>query len=86
MTAPAGDAPRERTRRLRSPKPLGRLLPRLAPYTGRLAIAAVCLVVAAGVGLAFPQVVRELLDAAFQHHDRTLLNRVDGRLVLRPDR
>jgi len=35
-----------------------------------------CLVVAAGVGLAFPQVVRHLLDAAFQERDRTLLDRI----------
>lgn len=72
MTTPAA----ERSRRLRSPKPLGRLLPLVRPYRGRLAIAALCLVVAAGVGLAFPQVVRTLLDAAFQRHDRALLDRV----------
>jgi subfamily B ATP-binding cassette protein MsbA len=46
-----------------------------------LAIAAVCLVVAAAVGLAFPQVVRTLLDAAFQRHDRSLLDRVALGLV-----
>jgi len=39
-------------------------------------VAALCLVVAAGVGLAFPQVVRTLLDAAFERHDRSLLDRV----------
>jgi ATP-binding cassette, subfamily B, bacterial MsbA len=77
VTAPAA----ERTRRLKSPKPLGRLLPRLRPYRGRLIIAAVCLVVAAAVGLAFPQVVRELLDAAFEHHDRGLLNRIAIALI-----
>jgi subfamily B ATP-binding cassette protein MsbA len=64
------------SRRARSPKPLGRLLPRLRPFGGQLAIAAVCLLVAAGVGLAFPQVVRHLLDAAFEQHDRPLLNRI----------
>ncbi|MDB4875075.1 MAG: transporter transrane region [Gemmatimonadetes bacterium] len=63
-------------RKLRSPKPLGRLLPRLRPYRARLAVAAVCLVVAAAVGLIFPQVVRHLLDAAFQQHDRALLDRI----------
>ena len=72
MTTPAA----ERSRRLRSPKPLGRLLPRLRPYRGRLAVAAVCLLVAAAVGLIFPQVVRHLLDAAFQRHDRALLDRI----------
>lgn len=39
-------------------------------------VAAVCLLVAAGVGLAFPQVVRHLLDAAFENHDRGLLDRI----------
>ena len=72
MTTPAA----ERSRRLRSPKPLGKLLPRLLPYRGRLAIAAVCLLVAAAVGLIFPQIVRRLLDAAFQSHDRALLDRI----------
>ncbi|MGH7623654.1 MAG: ABC transporter transmembrane domain-containing protein, partial [Gemmatimonadaceae bacterium] len=68
-------------RRLRSPKPLGKLLPRLRPYRAVLAAAALCLVVAAGVGLAFPQVVRELLDAAFQRHDRPMLDRVAVGLI-----
>ena len=35
-----------------------------------------CLLVAAAVGLAFPQIVRTLLDAAFQQHDRALLDRI----------
>jgi ATP-binding cassette, subfamily B, bacterial MsbA len=55
---------------------LRRLLPRLRPYRGRLAVAAVCLLVAAAVGLAFPLVVRYLLDAAFQTRDRQLLDRI----------
>ncbi len=41
-----------------------------------------CLVVAAAVGLAFPQVVRHLLDAAFQQRDRALLDRIAIGLVL----
>jgi subfamily B ATP-binding cassette protein MsbA len=62
---------------------LGRLLPRLRPYRLRLALAAVCLVIAAGVGLAFPLVVRYLLDAAFQARDGALLDRIAiGLLVL----
>jgi subfamily B ATP-binding cassette protein MsbA len=44
-------------------------------------VAAVCLLVAAGVGLAFPQVVRHLLDAAFEQHDRGLLDRIALGLV-----
>lgn len=43
---------------------------------------AVCLVVAAAVGLAFPQVVRHLLDAAFQQRDRAQLDRIALGLVL----
>jgi subfamily B ATP-binding cassette protein MsbA len=46
-----------------------------------LAVAAVCLLVAASVGLAFPQVVRHLLDAAFQARDRRLLDRIAIGLV-----
>jgi subfamily B ATP-binding cassette protein MsbA len=75
------DSAAKGSRRLRSPKPLGRLLPRLRPFRGQLAIAAVCLLVAAAVGLAFPQVVRHLLDAAFQEHDRGLLDRIAIGLV-----
>ncbi|HEY4305258.1 MAG TPA: ABC transporter transmembrane domain-containing protein [Gemmatimonadaceae bacterium] len=74
MTPP--DAADKKSRRLSSPKPLGRLLPRLRPFRGQLFVAAICLLVAAGVGLAFPQVVRHLLDAAFQEHDRGLLDRI----------
>ena len=33
------------------------------------------------MGLAFPQVVRELLDAAFTRHDRSLLNRISIGLI-----
>ena len=83
MTAldPADGTPAKR--RIRSPRPLRQLLPRLRPHRTRLALAAVCLVVAAAVGLAFPLVVRYLLDAAFQAHDRALLDRIAiGLLVL----
>ena len=54
----------------------------MRPYAGRLAVCAVCLVVAAAVGLAFPQIVRHLLDAAFQERDRALLDRIAIGLVL----
>jgi subfamily B ATP-binding cassette protein MsbA len=67
---------KEKKRRLPSPKPLAKLGPLLRPYRGRLVLAAICLLVAAGVGLAFPLVVRVLLDAAFQEKDRALLNRI----------
>lgn len=39
-------------------------------------VCAICLIVAAAVGLAFPAVVQRLLDAAFQQHDRGLLDRI----------
>ena len=78
MSLPEGAAvvAEPKPRRLQSPKPLARLGPLLRPYAGRLALAALCLVVAAGVGLAFPQVVRHLLDAAFERRDRRLLDRI----------
>jgi ATP-binding cassette, subfamily B, bacterial MsbA len=79
LTLPAAEPLSQR--KLRSPKQLGRLLPLIRPYRGRLAIAALCLLVAAAVGLAFPQVVRTLLDAAFQRHDRSLLDRVSLGLI-----
>jgi|HubBroStandDraft_2_1064218.scaffolds.fasta_scaffold33406_2 subfamily B ATP-binding cassette protein MsbA len=62
--------------RVPSPKPLARLLPLLRPYAGRLAVAALCLIAAASAGLIFPAVVRYLMDAAFQKHSRSLLDRL----------
>ncbi|MEP6732244.1 MAG: ABC transporter transmembrane domain-containing protein, partial [bacterium] len=82
MTTPIKPAADARGGRPKSPRPLKALLPRLRPYSGRLAVSAFCLVIAAAVGLAFPQVVRKLLDAAFQQHDRALLDRIAIGLVL----
>jgi len=59
-----------------SPRPLGRLLPRIRPYTGRLIIAFLSLLLSGGIALAFPQIVRHLLDAAFISADSALLNRI----------
>ena len=70
--APAAPA----LRKLASVRPLLMLLPRVRPYAGRLAIAAVTLVLAAGAGLTFPLVVRYLLDAAFVQSDSRLLDRI----------
>jgi subfamily B ATP-binding cassette protein MsbA len=79
-TSPAGQGPKQaetsKSRRLVSPKPLARLLPLVRPYAGRLVFAGFCLVAAAAAGLAFPWVVRYLLDAAFQQHNRRLLNQI----------
>lgn len=83
MTTPSPTTgPGDRPRKPVSPKPLTALVPRLRPYTGRLIVCALCLVGAAAVVLAFPQVVRKLLDAAFQQHDRALLDRTAVGLVL----
>src|SRR3954462_6622094 len=59
-----------------SPRALGRLLPRVRPYVPRLVIAFVCLLGSAGIALAFPQIVRHLLDAAFISANATLLNKI----------
>ena len=59
-----------------SPRPLGRLLPRIRPYLGRLVLAFICLLASASIALAFPQIVRHLLDAAFISADAKLLNRI----------
>jgi subfamily B ATP-binding cassette protein MsbA len=69
-------------RRPINPGPLKALVPRVRPYVGRLAICAICLLIAAAVGLAFPSIVQHLLDAAFQQHDRALLDRIAIGLVL----
>lgn len=59
-----------------SPRPLGRLLPRIRPFAARLVIALVCLLASAAIALAFPQIVRYLLDAAFVSADGELLNSI----------
>jgi subfamily B ATP-binding cassette protein MsbA len=86
VTTPAApDAnvtPSPKTRRPVNPGPLKALVPRVRPYVGRLVVCAICLLIAASVGLAFPAIVQHLLDAAFQQHDRALLDRIAIGLVL----
>ncbi len=66
-----------------SPRPLRRLVPRIRPFVARLVLAFVCLLGSAAIALAFPQIVRRLLDAAFISADSSLLNRIAiGLLVL----
>ncbi len=55
---------------------LTRLTPRLRPYRTLLAWAMVLILVGSAIGLAFPLVIRELLDAAFLAGDQALLNQV----------
>ena len=62
--------------RFPSPRALGQLWPRIWAHRRSLAVATVCLVASAAVSLAFPMIVRELLDAAFQRRDAALLNRI----------
>ena len=65
--------------RLSPEKALGflrRLKPRVRPYRLVLLGAGLLMLVSTGIGLAFPLIVRELLDAAFLASDSGLLNRV----------
>ena len=62
---------------------LERLRPRIAPFKGQVAGAAVLILLSTAVGLAFPLLVRNLLDAAFLAGSGEMLNRVAlGLLVL----
>jgi len=53
-----------------------RLGPRLKPHRWPLAGATIFLLLSGGIGLAFPLLVRHLMDAAFVDMDRSLLNRI----------
>jgi ATP-binding cassette, subfamily B, bacterial MsbA len=55
---------------------LRRLLPRIRPHRRALTGAGVLIVLSSAIGLAFPLVVRELLDAAFYAGSERLLNQV----------
>ena len=55
---------------------LERLSPRLRPYRGRLFWASILILASTGVGLAFPLLVRDLLDAAFLAGSGQMLNRI----------
>lgn len=55
---------------------LRKLWPRLRPHRKRLLAAAACLVLSAAIGLAFPLVVRYLMDAAFLEGNLERLNRI----------
>ena len=68
-------------KQLPSPKPLGQLLPRIRPHIPRLIVAMICLLLSVSIALAFPQVVRHLLDAAFVRNDSELLDKIALGLV-----
>jgi subfamily B ATP-binding cassette protein MsbA len=77
MTDPLARA----TRRIPKPGRLVRLWPRVRPYRSMLAAATVALVLSGLASLAFPMVVRYLLDAAFVNRNRELLDRIALGLV-----
>lgn len=64
-----------------SPRDLLRLLAYAKPYRVRLAIALLSLLIAGALGLAVPQVVRMLIDAAFVARDSHKLNQLALLLV-----
>ncbi len=68
--------PKERLSPARTYRFLSRLVPRVRPYRTALAGAALLLVLSTGVGLAFPLIVRRLLDAAFLQGSAAMLNRI----------
>ena len=61
---------------------LRRLDPRVRPYRAPLLLAGVLMFFSVSIGLAFPLMVRELLDAAFLASDSALLNRIATGLLL----
>jgi ATP-binding cassette, subfamily B, bacterial MsbA len=78
MTPEAGPT----RRRLPPPGRLVRLWPRVRMHRGMLGGAALTLVASALIGLAFPMVVRFLLDAAFVKQNREILDRIAIGLVI----
>jgi ATP-binding cassette, subfamily B, bacterial MsbA len=62
--------------RLSGARHLARLLPRIRPYRWHLALAALILIVASSISLAFPWIVGHLLDAAFVDGGRELLDKI----------
>src|SRR5690348_6731497 len=81
-TAMLGRAPRrsDERRTIATPRaaarrvPLRRLLRLLRPYTPRLVGAALLLILANGLGLVFPLVIRNLLDTILVQRSQQLLN------------
>lgn len=58
-----------------------RLLGYLRPYTGRMILAIVALLVSSGLGLAFPLVIVQLLDTVTRVQDTAPLNLLAAMLV-----
>ncbi|HKV50206.1 MAG TPA: ABC transporter transmembrane domain-containing protein [Gemmatimonadaceae bacterium] len=72
----AGATAEPGTRKIPSPGALRPLVSRMRPYRVQIALASVALLASAGITLAFPLVVRYLLDAAFVRANAPALNRI----------
>lgn len=68
--------PTERLSPVRTFRFLRSLSPRIRPYRRHLYVAGALMLFSTGVGLVFPLVVRELLDAAFLEGSAALLDRI----------
>ncbi len=62
--------------------PLRRIAGLLRPYTARIVVAALLLILSSGLGLVFPLVIRNLLDTILVQRDQQLLNEVVGFLFV----
>ena len=71
--AASGDG---RAKGIPSPTALRPLLARMRPYAGSLVVGGIALLLSGAITLAFPQVVRYLLDAAFIKASAGTLNRI----------
>jgi subfamily B ATP-binding cassette protein MsbA len=80
-TGTAKEAPGTKEKPRVSPRDLLRLLSYAKPYQARLAVALLSLLIAGGLGLAFPQVVGRLIDSAFVQRDSHKLNQLALLLV-----
>jgi ATP-binding cassette, subfamily B, bacterial MsbA len=81
-TQAEGDKGRASGRSRQSRIPLRRIMRLLRPFSGRLVIAAILLIVTNGLGLVFPLVIRSLLNSILIQHDSQLLNEVVGLLFI----
>jgi ATP-binding cassette, subfamily B, bacterial MsbA len=75
-TTPTGLGAEQPKPRVPPPGRLVRLFPLVRPYRGMLALATLALLASGMLALAFPMVVRYLLDAAFVNRDREMLDRI----------
>lgn len=74
-------APQNGQEKQGTPRDLARLLSYVEPHKARLAVALLSLLIGSALGLAFPLVVRFLVDAAFIEHNSEKLNKYSLILV-----